>query len=155
MYQCFGCNGAFSKKDLEKKCCVLLCVECSGLCKKCENCKKPLQFTMQQTVRERGSIHQLLERSPDQNCDEEEFERTAFDEAVLLGDIYFLKKLKKEGFISSNRKRTMDIAIRSGNTDIISFLKHNCFPFNYQTTLHLIDEFEYLDQYLASLMLDI
>ena len=69
-----------------------------------------------------------------------------FDEEKL----YLIEEMHGRMLFSSDKKKAMSMAIRSGNTEIILFLKNAGFPFD-----HLIDEFEYLRQYQIRMLLDL
>ena len=153
MEQCCGCNGGFNKEELVFCCEGKLCQGCFDYYTNCPNCGKPTE-SMHKTVRNRGSMRDLEKNNVD-NADDKEFGLTPFEQAIQLQDTYLIEGMCDRMLFSSNKKKAMDMAIRSGNPDTIGFLKKSGFPFDYQTPLHLIDEFEYLDQYQARMILDL
>ncbi len=154
MKQCCGCNKGCKKGELERvHCCkAKLCQGCFD-CPNCPNCGKPNK-SMHKTVRNRGSMRELEENDID-NADDKQFGLTPFEQAIQLQDTYLIQGMCDRMLFSSDKKKAMSMAIRSGNADTISFLKKSRFPFDYHIPLDLMDEFGYLDQYQARMLLDL
>tara|TARA_R110000851_G_scaffold128537_3_gene261030 strand:- start:370 stop:873 length:504 start_codon:yes stop_codon:yes gene_type:complete len=150
--QCCGCNRGCNKEELVSCCEGKLCPECFDYDTNCPNCDKPNK-SMHKTVRNKGSMYDLEKNEG--NADDKQFGLTPFEQAIRNQDTYLIQGMCDRMLFSSDKKKAMDMAIRSGNPDAIGFLKNSGFPFDYQTPLHLIDEFEYLDQYQARMLLDL
>jgi hypothetical protein len=81
--------------------------------------------------------------SVNQNCFDKKYGVTPLEIAIIKKDSYMVENLIKYGLCDKS-KRITDIAIESHNLEIIKILKDNAFPFDYQSSLQLQDDFTFL-----------
>ena len=144
-HACFSCK---LKNNLfcEKHCCgVYLCRFCVSKTRYCplSGCAKNLKPSIQDVIMKKGYFDEILVLNRHQNYSDLKYGFNLLELAITENDSYIVENLVKHGLCDKERS-VMTIAIESHNLEIIKILKDNAFPFDYQSSLQLQDDFSFL-----------
>lgn len=127
----------------EENCCgIKICRFCITKTRFCPvpGCGKYLKISIQDIIIKKGYFDEVLALSEKQNYSVKKYGLTPLEMAVVENDLYMVENLIRHG-LCDKLKSTMDMAIQLYNLEIIKILKDNDFPFNYQSSLQLQDDF--------------
>ena len=130
----------------EENCCgIKICRFCIGTSRFCpkEGCCKYLKNSIQDIIIRNGYFDQVLVLSNDQNSSDKKYGLTPIQMAITQKDSYMVENLIKYDFCEKSKEIT-DMTIELYNLEIIKILKDNDFPFDYQSSLQLQDDFPFL-----------
>ncbi len=130
----------------EENCCgIKICKFCVTKTRFCpvSGCGKYLKITTQDVIIRNGYFDEVLTLCKDQNYSVKKYGLTPIEMAIKEKDSYMVENLIRHGLCDKS-KRITDIAIESHNLEIIKILKDNAFPFDYQSSLQLQDDFTFL-----------
>ena len=142
---CFSCktnNNLFC----EVHCCgVRLCRFCVSKTRYCplSGCAKNLKPSIQDVIMKKGYFDEVLVLNRHQNYSDRKYGFNPLELAITENDSYIVENLVKYGLCDKERS-VMTMAIELYNLEIIKILKNNDFPFDYQSSLQLQDDFSFL-----------
>ena len=142
---CFSCK---LKNNLfcEEHCCgVYLCRFCVSKTRYCPRtrCVKHLKPSIQDVIMRKGYFDEVLVLNGDQNYSDRKYGFNPLELAITENDSYIVENLVKHGLCDKERS-VVTMAIELYNLEIIKILKNNDFPFDYQSSLQLQDDFPFL-----------
>ncbi len=130
----------------EEHCCGVkicrLCISKTRYCP-CPGCTKYLNTSIQDVIMRSGYFDEVLVLNKDQNYSEKKYGLEPLELAIVQKDSYMVENLIRHG-LCDKVKRIMDMSIELYNLEIIRILKNNDFPFDYQSSLQLQDDFPFL-----------
>ena len=142
---CFSCN-LTDNASCEENCCgVRLCRLCIKKSRYCPfpGCTKYLKNTIQDIIIRQGYFDEVLVANKDQNSSDRKYGLTPLEMAIIESDTYMINNLIRHGLCDKN-KSNVDMSIKLYKLEIIKILKDNDFPFDYQSSLQLQDDFPFL-----------
>ena len=143
--RCFSCktnNNLFC----EEHCCgVRLCRFCVSKTRYCPfpRCTKYLKQSIQDVIMKKGYFDEVLVLNKDQNYSDRKYGFNPLELAIVQNDSYMAENLVNHGLCDKERS-VMTMTIELYNLEIIKILKNNDFPFDYQSSLQLQDDFPFL-----------
>ena len=142
---CFSCktnNNLFC----EEHCCgVYLCRFCVSETRYCPRprCAKYLKQSIQDVIMRKGYFDEVLVLNRDQNYSDRKYGFNPLELSIMQNDSYMTENLINHRLCDKERS-VMSMAIELYNLEIIKILKNNDFPFDYQNSLQLQDDFPFL-----------